>query len=95
MENYFYCLKKEESNAKKEINMDTEDADPTCQLLHAFFCHWVVNKNVMLVWVYTVMVWNCMTRSCNIEQLNFQCMKKGARESVCWKYENPKTDQQG
>ena len=95
MDKYFDCLKKEKSNAKQEGKLDTEDADPISQSLYEQICRWSVQENCMFVWVYTIMMWNCMARSVNIESLNTTSMKRGASESIQWTYDKSKADQKG
>ena len=95
MDRYFDCLKKEKSNAKQEGNLETEEADPISQALYEQICRWAVRENCMFVWVYTVMLWNCMARSINIEALSTTNMKRGASESVQWTYDKSKADQKG
>ena len=95
MDKYYDCLKKEKSSAKQEGKLDVEDADPISQALYEQICRWAVRENSMFVWAYSVMMWNCMARSINIETLSLNNMKRGASESIQWTYDKSKADQKG
>ena len=45
-------------------------------------------------WAFTVLQWNCMTRSINIDELSFSQLSQG-KDSLIVKYCNTKMDQVG
>ena len=82
MDSLFDCLKKESINALKQGNLDSEDATAINLSLYRKICVWAVENNNIFVWTYTVMLWNCMARSINIESIGLNNMAIGTTDSI-------------
>ncbi len=55
---------------------------------------WCVKKGNIFNWLFTVLQWNCMARSCNIDSLTWNCFKMG-KDSIEIKFWDTKTDKEG
>ncbi|KAL3789407.1 hypothetical protein HJC23_001955 [Cyclotella cryptica] len=69
--------KKEHKVAKKERRTDEQEADPISSTLFRMICSWAVNEGNIFVWVFSLAMWNLMSRSISIDGLAFHHIKSG------------------
>ena len=58
-------------------------------------CRWFVEEGNMFAWSYGLLKWNLMDRSANINALCFHNVKHGVSDSIAFKFDNTKADQNG
>ena len=68
---YLQAFKKQIAKEKGEGNVDEREADPIPWKLFVLICTWVVSEGNILLWVWSILQWNLMARSINIEPLAF------------------------
>jgi len=96
MKAFLDTIKKETTKAKSEGKTKEQDADPIQFPLYIFICNWAVKSGAIMVWAFTVMQWNCMGRSINIDPLGFRNLScKEAEDSIAVHYDANKRDQKG
>jgi hypothetical protein len=76
---------------RKKGNLDKQESDPISFVLYEFICKWALESNNVLVWVWTVIQWNCMARLASIDPLGFHNISKGV-DSIVIKYDDSKAD---
>jgi hypothetical protein len=94
MKSFLLSCKKEVTNQKKQGNLDEQESDPISIVLYQMICEWALASNNILVWVWTVLQWNCMARSASIDPLGFHNFSKGV-DSILIKYDDSKADNAG
>jgi hypothetical protein len=94
MKQFLLSCKKEVTNEKKKGNLDEQESDPISFILYELICKWALESNNVLVWVWTVIQWNCMARSASIDPLGFHNISKGV-DSIVIKYDDSKADNAG
>ena len=68
---YLLSYKKQVAKEKGCGNVDEKEADPIPWALFVLICTWAVREGNIMVWVWTILQWNLMARSINIEPLAF------------------------
>ena len=58
-------------------------------------CMWAVNAGNVFVWVFSLAMWNLMSRSISVDGLSFHHIKSGASDSIKFKYDETKADKTG
>ena len=94
MKSFLDSLKKENQQKKKLGQVDEQEADPITMPFYKEIVKWCVNKGHIFLWVFTVLQWNCMARSCNIDGLTWNSFKVG-KDSVEIKFWDTKKDKEG
>ena len=95
MEVFIQSYKKEHKVAKKEGRTDEQEADPISSTLFRLICLWAVNAGNVFVWVFSLAMWNLMSRSISVDGLAFHHIKSGASDSIKFKYDETKADKTG
>jgi hypothetical protein len=91
MEKFLNSFKKETVKAKKDGNLDEQEADPISWSLFRLMLGWLLSARNVFVWVYSILQWNCMARSINICILglhNFRLGKNLLLLLDCYKAEH-------
>ena len=70
------------------------EADPITFPLYIEICRVALQNGRISLWVVTVMQWNCMTHSINIDNLRFNSLFFG-KESIIVKYWDTRKDKTG
>lgn len=94
MNAYVDSLKKENQSAKKTGQVTEHESDPISFGLYRQICINALNSGFIFLWAFTVMQWNCMARSINIDNLRFNCFAIGT-DSLVVKYWDTKKDKKG
>jgi hypothetical protein len=94
MEKFLTSFKKETAKAKKDGNLDEQEADPISWSLFRLMLGWLLESKNVFVWVYSILQWNCMARSINIGVLGLHNFRLGEDSVIC-KYDKTKADQAG
>ena len=53
-------IKKETKKAAKDGLLDEHESDPISWTLFNFILQWALEKGSILIWVFSVLQWNCM-----------------------------------
>jgi len=94
MEKYLGAFKKETMSAKKDGMLDEQEADPISRTLFRMILQWGLQEKNVFLWVFTILQWNCMSRSINIGGLALHCFRPG-EDNLTVKYDKSKADQSG
>ena len=94
MNAYIDSWKKENQKKKKEGKVEEQEADPITFPLYRTICFEALSRDLIFLWVFTVMQWNCMARSININNLTFNCFSLG-KDSIIIEYWDTKQDKKG
>ena len=92
---FIQAYKKEYKAAAKEGKTDTQEADPITVALFRLICQWAVEEGNMYVWVFSLAMWNLMSRSISVGQLSLHNIKSGCSDSIKFKYDETKADKTG
>ena len=95
MEAFINTHKKEHKTAKKEGRTDEQEADPITSALFRMICMWAVNEGNIFVWVFSLAMWNLMSRSISVDAIAFHQIKCGASDSIKFKFDETKADKTG
>ncbi|KAL9181723.1 hypothetical protein ACHAXT_012066 [Thalassiosira profunda] len=95
MDRFLSAYRKEYTAAKKEGKVDEKDADPITISLFSLICQWAVDEGNTFVWVFSLAMWNLMSRSISVDSLAFHNLKRGASDSVKFQFDETKTDKTG
>ncbi|KAL7538044.1 hypothetical protein ACHAXR_008244 [Thalassiosira sp. AJA248-18] len=95
VDTFILAYRKEYKIAKKEGRTDEQEADPICCSLFRCICQWAVNEGNVFVWVFSLAMWNLMSRSISVDSLAFHNIKSGASDSIKFKYDETKADKTG
>ena len=79
---------------KKDGQIAEEEADPITHTLFKLLLHWVIKKNNIFVWFWSIVQWNCMARGANVDPLGFHNFTLGT-DSIRAKYDDSKTKKAG
>ena len=71
MKAFIKTFKKEKAAAKSEGKCDEKDADEIPFSLFEAICRWAINSGNLMIWAFTVVQWNIMGRSINVDPLGF------------------------
>ena len=69
MEVFLLSSQKEAKKQRKLGNTDEHEADPIPWLLYCQVCSWAVYRGNIFLWFFTVLQWNCIEHSVNIDGL--------------------------
>ena len=94
-EKFIPAYKKEYASKKKEGKTDERDADPICCTLFQMICRWAIEEGNIFVWVYSLAMWNLMSRSISVDSLGFRNFKRGTSDSIKVKFDETKSDKTG
>jgi hypothetical protein len=95
MENVLLAFKKETTMAKKDGMLDEQGADPITWSLFRKILQWALDrKNIVYLWVFSILQWNYMARSINIGVLALHCFCVG-EDAIIVRYDKSKADQTG
>lgn len=94
MKEFLDSLKKENQQKKKLGQVDEQEADPITMPFYVEIVKWCVKKGYIFLWCFTVLQWNCMARSCNIDALTWKSFKTG-KDSIEIKFFDTKKDKEG
>ena len=89
-----YALKKENQQFKKRGQVDESESDPICAPLYKEIAGCAVRKGFIQAWVFTVLQWNLMARSQNVDGLTWNCFSL-AKDSISIKFWDTKKDKKG
>ena len=71
IEKLLSSYRKENVVARKEGNLDKQEANPISYLLYKVILSWVLDTKNVFVWTYSILQWNCMARSISIGTIGF------------------------
>ena len=94
MKKYLDALKKSKVQAKKTGELDENEADPINLPLYHFVCEWSIITGDIFFWVFTVLLWNCLSGCINIDDLQFHNIKMGT-DSAIIEFDSTKMDGKG
>ena len=94
MEKFLLSYKKETVIARRNGEMDENDADPIPFPLYQLICQWAVTGCNLFAWTFTVCQWNCMARSASIDPLGIHNLSTGT-DSFKITYDDSKADGAG
>jgi hypothetical protein len=94
MKTFIDSLKKENQKKRKLGQVAESESDAITFPLYTQICKWAVNLGWIFLWAFTVMQWNCMARSINIDNLCFNCFSVG-KDSLVVKFWDSKKDKKG
>jgi hypothetical protein len=94
IEKFLISYRKETVDAKKEGELDEQEADPISWSPFKLILSWALDTSNICVWSYSILQWNCMARSVNIGSLGFHNFRAGEDHIVCC-YDDTKSDQTG
>ena len=94
MRNYLDSMLKEKTKAKKAGQTEEREADAISFELYRLLCKLAIKTSNMFLWAFTVMQWNCMARSVNIDDMTFAQISLGT-DSLVVEYCDSKADQKG
>lgn len=94
IDTFIESWKKENQTAKKDGKVTEQEADPITFPLYRKICSEAVRRGLIFLWAFTVLQWNCMARSINIDNLQFNCFALGA-DSIIIQYWDTKKDKTG
>jgi len=96
MKAFIKTFKKEKANAKSEGKCDENDADEIPFTLFEAICRWAIQSGSLMLWAFTVVQWNIMGRSVNVDPLGFHNFSRdGGSDCICITLDKNKTDQAG
>ena len=95
IDGFIQAYKKEFKVAQKDGKTDTQEADPITITLFRLICQWAVEEGNIYVWVFSLAMWNLMSRSISVDQLSLHNIKSGASDSIKFKYDETKADKTG
>ena len=94
MDRFLKSFKKETKKAAKDGLLDEHEADPISWKLFQLILKWAIEEGQILVWVYSLLQWNCMARSKNIGELAYHNFRTGD-DYIKIRYDKTKADQSG
>ena len=93
MKTYIQTLKKEKALAKGQGDIDEHDADKIPFALFETICKWAIKTGNIMVWSFSVVQWNVMCRSVNVDPLGFHNLSRdGGSDSIVITYDYNKKD---
>jgi hypothetical protein len=94
IDTFLSSFKKEHIRAKKNGNLDEQEADPISWNLYHLITEWAVSSDNIFVWVWTVMQWNLLGRAISIDPLGLRNFSMGLDFINCC-YDDSKSDKDG
>ena len=96
MKAFIKTFKKEKAAAKSEGKCDEKDADEIPFTLFEGICCWAIKSGNIMLWTFTVVQWNIMGRSVNVDPLGFHNLSRdGGSDCICITLDKNKSDQSG
>jgi len=96
MKAFIKNFKKEKATAKSEGKCDEKDADEIPFTLFEAICRWAIETGSLMLWAFTVVQWNIMGRSVNVDPLGFHNLSRdGGSDSIVITFDKNKRDQAG
>ena len=95
IEDFSRAFNKEHASAKRDGNVDEQEADPITAALFRRLCQWAIFENNVFVWVFAILQWNLMSRTANIDALAIHNMRRGKSDSITFSHDKTKADQGG
>ena len=96
MKTFLKTLKKEKANARSNGNVEEKEADAIPWTLFEAMCRWALTLGNVMVWTFTIIQWNIMGRSINVDPLGFHNLSRsGGNDSIVIKYDTNKKDAAG
>jgi hypothetical protein len=92
---YIQAYKKEHRNALKNGLVDEQESDPVTGTLFGLICQWAIEAGNVFVWVFSLAMWNLMSRCSNIDSLAFHHIKPGTSDALKFRFDETKTDKTG
>ena len=74
--------------------LDEREADPISWTFFNLILRWAIEENEILIWVFSLLQWNCMARSKNIGDLAYHQFQIGD-DYIKIRYDKTKSDQAG
>jgi len=91
---FLESLEKERTAARKRGELSEEEADPICFPLYRSICSYAIQVKDAFLWAFTVLIWSCMARPINIDDLSMSNISLGV-DSVVIKFSDTKKDKKG
>ena len=95
MDRFKASFKKEHNVAKTSGLVKESEADAISSTLYEMMCSWAIEKNNIFVWVYTLLQWNLIAHSINVDPLGFHNFKREQIDLIKVIYYKSKTVQSG
>ena len=96
MKAFIKTFKKEKAAAKSEGKCEEKDADEIPFTLFEAICRWAIQSGNLMLWAFTVVQWNIMGRSVNVDPLGFHNLSRdGGSDCICITLDKNKSDQAG
>jgi hypothetical protein len=94
MGTFLESLEKERTAARKRGELTEEEADPIPYPLYRIICDYAINMGDAFLWCFTILVWHCMGRPINIDDITLNHFTLGV-DSVIVKFSDTKKDKKG
>ena len=94
MKKFLDSLKRSKIKAKQDGELVEGDADPINLPLYRLLCEWALTMGDTFMWLFTVLLWNCMARCANIDTLQFANISMGT-DSAIITFDSTKMDKSG
>ena len=91
---YLQAFKKQVAKAKTQGDIEEKEADPIPFGLYVLICQWAVRFGNIMMWAWSILQWNLLGRSVNVEPLCFHNFKV-FQDSIQVKYDKNKVDPTG
>ena len=88
------AFKKQVAKEKKNGNLDEHEADPIPMSLFILICTWAARCGNIMLHIWTILQWNLMARSVNIEPISLHNIKVYG-DSIQFLYDTNKNNQEG
>ena len=91
---YLQAFRKQVAKAKSTGDVEEHEADPIPFGLYVQICRWAIKMGNIMLWVWTVLQWNLLARSVNVEPLCFHNIRV-FEDTLQIKYDKNKSDPTG
>ena len=91
---FLQAFRKQVAKAKCTGDIEEQEADPIPYGLYVLICTWGVKMGNIMLWVWSILQWNLLARSVNVEPLSFRNFKV-FEDNIQVKYDKNKSDQGG
>ncbi len=71
MKGFLQTMKKQKAGAKTAGHLQEQDADEIPWVLFFSICEWALGVGNIMVWCFTIIQWNVMGCSVNVDPLGF------------------------
>lgn len=96
MKAYLLLLKKEKTEANAKGQTENKEADPINFSLYEYLCQWAIESGNIFLWTFTVVQWNMMGRSINVDPLGFHNLSRaGGSDNLMFLFDSNKRDKTG